>query len=230
MASWMIHSGEWTLRWKEDTQGYSDPGPAGPHSIPWSSLAAEGGQSLINLHRFQAARKILEDLLKIDPKHFDGRCQLALIFGRLGETSQARAMIEKAAKERPGDPEAQGILGRVYKDMWRVRWEKIASLQERQQIAVQHCNLAGEAIRSYEVATKNKLNSYYNGINVVSLLRLIEHLNGVSQNHQPIVYWGNIGIGFLLSEWQPKKPWIDQFPKTIMMKRFGHGRPWGNYP
>lgn len=152
-----------------------------PTRLHGQALLLKAAKGLINLHRFQAARKILEDLLKIDPKNFDGRCQSALVLGRLGDTSQARAIIEKAANERPGDPEAQGILGRVYKDMWRVRWEKIGSLQERQHMAVQHSNLAGEAIRSYEMATKYKLNSYYNGINVVSLLRLLEHLNGATR-------------------------------------------------
>ena len=77
---------------------------------------------------------------------------------------------------RPGDGEAQGMLGRVYKDLWRVAWKDQTTLEERQSVAMENAVIAAKAIASYESALRLNLSNYYNGINVVTLQSLLDFL------------------------------------------------------
>jgi hypothetical protein len=52
----------------------------------------------------------------------------------------------------PGEPEAQGALGRVYKDMWRTTWSQAAKLEERTKLAWRNIAMARRSIETYEVA------------------------------------------------------------------------------
>ena len=138
-------------------------------------LLLEAGKALIQLGRYRAGRAVLTDLLAMEPDNFVADCQMGLVLGRLGCAAEAEEHMRRVANLRPGDPEASGMLGRVYKDMWRARWESSAELAEGQQGALMHSGLATFALRSYQTAYQAHLN-YYNGINLVSLARLLEHL------------------------------------------------------
>src|SRR5215211_807025 len=87
--------------------------------------------------------------------------------------------MTRVAEEHAQDTEAQGILGRVYKDLWRLEWNDLQTLEERQQQAVASSWYIASAIRSYNLATR-KHGDYYNGINVGSCLTLLEHLKSAS--------------------------------------------------
>jgi hypothetical protein len=67
----------------------------------------------------------------------------------------------------------------VYKDMWRERWESGAATAERQAAALMHSGLATYAVRSYQTAYRAHLN-YYNGINLLTLARLLKHVAEVT--------------------------------------------------
>jgi len=140
-------------------------------------LLVEAAKALVDLQRFDVARSVLEDLLELDPDNFAGSCQLALVLGRLGLAAEAEARIARVLTTRPNDPEAQGALGRIHKDAWRSTWSTIEDLAARQARARQGAARARQAIRSYERAHRNNLDSYYNGINVVGLTLLLEHLD-----------------------------------------------------
>ena len=75
---------------------------------------------------------------------------------------------------RPGDGEAQGMLGRIYKDLWRVAWKDQPTLEERQSVAMETAVIAAKAIASYERALRYNLSNYYNGNNVVTLQSLLD--------------------------------------------------------
>jgi tetratricopeptide (TPR) repeat protein len=94
-----------------------------PSRYHYSTLLYQAAKALIALNRMEAARSVLEELLDEASDHFDARCQLGLVHARLGHLVEAEEELRKAAKLRPGSQEAQGILGRVYKDMWRARWQ-----------------------------------------------------------------------------------------------------------
>jgi tetratricopeptide (TPR) repeat protein len=90
-----------------------------PSRYHYATLIYQAAKALIALNRMPAASVVLEELLKDENDHFDARCQLGLVHARLGQLVEAEEELRKATKLRPGDQEAQGILGRVYKDMWR---------------------------------------------------------------------------------------------------------------
>ena len=53
----------------------------------------------------------------MDPNHFEARCFLALVDNRTGRSAQAEESLDVLVSARPGDGEAQGMLGRVCKDL-----------------------------------------------------------------------------------------------------------------
>jgi hypothetical protein len=118
---------------------------------------------------------VLERLLATEPDNFDAACQLGLVLGRLNRVNEAAEHMSGVARRRPGDPEASGMLGRVYKDMWRAHWESIEDEPQRLEAAIRTSQTAEFAAASYLTAYRRHLD-YYNGINLVALLRVLEHL------------------------------------------------------
>jgi tetratricopeptide (TPR) repeat protein len=144
-------------------------------------LLRDCADALVALGRFSQAEQIYEELCEDlgeteAATAFRVRCQLALIANRLSRTREARVKLVDLAKERPGDPEAQGLLGRVYKDMWRVTWDTQPAkpIEERLRIAQSNAALARDSLESYEVALRRDVGSYYNGINVLTMAALID--------------------------------------------------------
>ena len=146
-------------------------------------LLLEAARGLMELGRYGAARDVIERKLALEPDDFAASCQLGQVLGRLGEVNEAEEHMRGLAASRPGDPEASGMLGRVYKDMWRARWEGIGDERERLEAALHFSQLAAMAVESYSTAYRQHLD-YYNGINVVSLARLLEHV-GARTGRQP---------------------------------------------
>jgi tetratricopeptide (TPR) repeat protein len=139
-------------------------------------LLRECADALVELGRFVQAEEILDEVLSLDPRDFDARCQIASVINRLGKRAKAEFALFSLAKERPGDPEAQGKFGRIYKDIWRSTWSAKESEAERQLEAIRNAAPAALAIKSYNFALRQNLASFYNGVNVVSLLSLLNHL------------------------------------------------------
>jgi tetratricopeptide (TPR) repeat protein len=139
-------------------------------------LLFAAAKALIDLCRFDPARGVLEELLQVAPDHLNAQCQLGLTLNRLREHEKAEVLLSRVVTEHQGDPEAQGILGRVYKDRWKVRWEQKESLEDRQKAAIRWSNFAATAARSYAIAHSLDLRDYYTGINVISLSKILEHL------------------------------------------------------
>jgi len=106
------------------------------------------------------------------------------VLGRLGETNEAKVHMLRVAEKFQHDTEAYGILGRVYKDLWRLQWEDLPTVEERQQQAVATSNYLASGIRTYDQAARKKFD-YYTGINVVSFVKLLEFL-GEATGDQPV--------------------------------------------
>lgn len=138
-------------------------------------LLWEAASALIGMQRFDVAVSVLEELRALEPANRNAQTQYGLTLGRLGKMQEARVHMTRVAEQYAGDPEAQGILGRVYKDLWRLGWKDLETLEERQQEAVATSKYLASAVRSYDLAVRKNIN-YYNGINVVSSLKLLEHL------------------------------------------------------
>jgi tetratricopeptide (TPR) repeat protein len=142
-------------------------------------LLWEAADALFSMERFNAAKAVLEDLLVVEPKHRKAQTQLGLALGRLGMINEAKVHMLGVADEYAGDTEAQGILGRVYKDLWRLEWKDLESLADRQMQAVATAGFIVSAIRSYDEAARKHFD-YYTGINVVTFVKLLEHLKNAT--------------------------------------------------
>ena len=144
-------------------------------------LLRQCGDALIALGRFTQAEPIFRELdADLDGSdsvdEFRVKCQLALLANRLGRAQEAELKLTALAKLWPGDTEAQGLLGRVYKDMWRVAWSGGATLEERLALASKNAALARKSLTTYEVAVRHDLRCYYTAINVAALAMLLEHV------------------------------------------------------
>ena len=158
--------------WPGDILTLADDAPTRFHR---AKLLWQAADALCSMHRFDAALSVLNDLLMLDPKHRDALTRLGLVLGRLGKVNEAKVHMLNVAEQFKGDTEAQGILGRVYKDLWRLEWKDLKTLEKRQREAVNTSNYIASAVRSYDQAARQKFD-YYNGINVVSFVKLLEHL------------------------------------------------------
>ena len=144
-------------------------------------LLRQCGEALLALGRFAQAEKIFQELCRdVDgdesAEEFRVKTQLALLANRLGRRSEAEQRLSDLANSMPGESEAQGVLGRVYKDMWRTTWSQAATLEERTKLAWRSIAMAKRSIETYEVAIRHDLASYFNGINVITLATLFDHL------------------------------------------------------
>ena len=162
--------------WPGDILTLADDAPTRFHR---GKLLWEAASALISMQRFEVAKSVLEELLLLEPKNHKAQTQFGLVLGRLNKINEAKVHMTRVAEQYAQDTEAQGILGRVYKDLWRLEWKDLPTLEERQQQAVATSNYIASAIHSYNLATRKHFD-YYNAINVVSFLRLLEHLKSVT--------------------------------------------------
>jgi tetratricopeptide (TPR) repeat protein len=167
--------------WPGDILTLADDAPTRFHR---AKLLWQAADALCSMQRFDAALPVLNDLLALEPKHRDALTRLGLVLGRLGKINEARVHMLNVAEQFKGDTEAQGILGRVYKDLWRLEWKDFEALADRQAQAVASSNYIASAVRSYDLAARQNFD-YYNGINVVSFVKLLEHLKEVTGD-QPV--------------------------------------------
>lgn len=147
-----------------------------PTRLHRKQLLWQCARALVEIHRFEAARGVLDDLLEMDRDNFETKSLLALVDNRTGRSAHAEESLDAFVNARPGDGEAQGMLGRVYKDLWRVAWKDQPTLEERQTAAMENAVIAAKAIATYERALRHNLSNYYNGINVVTLQSLLDFL------------------------------------------------------
>ena len=158
--------------WPGDILTLADDAPTRFHRV---KLLWQAADALCSMQRFEAALPVLKDLLLLDKTHRDAQTRVGLVLGRLGNVHEAKVHMLNVAQQYAGDTEAHGILGRVYKDLWKLEWSELGTLQERQSQAIATSNFIASAVRSYDLAARRKFD-YYTGINVVSLVKVLEHL------------------------------------------------------
>lgn len=142
-------------------------------------LLWEAAFALIGMQRFNVAQSVLEELLSLDPQSLKAQTQLGVVLAQLGKMHEAKVHMMRVAERYAEDTEAQGILGGVYKALWQLEWKDLETLEERQQQAIATSGYIASAIRSYDLAIRKDFN-YYNGINVISSLKLLEHLKNAT--------------------------------------------------
>src|SRR6185436_765015 len=119
--------------WPGDILTLADDAPTRFHR---GKLLWEAAFALVSMQRFDAAKSVLEELVLLDRGHRNALTRMGLVLGRLGKVNEAKVHMLNVAELYKGDTEAHGILGRVYKDLWRLEWRDLETLKERQQTAV----------------------------------------------------------------------------------------------
>ena len=180
-----VYFGDFMAKWKDrvslarekcrpgDILTLSDDAPTRYHH---RILTLEAVACMVDLERFDLAFELLSNLLKEQPRSFKAQCLMGLVLGRLGRLDEARIHMQSVARDAGRDPEAQGILARVYKDLWRLRWDAQDTVDDRRRLAAEHSSLAGSALEGYALAFEHNLASYFSGINVVTLAKLLSHV------------------------------------------------------
>jgi tetratricopeptide (TPR) repeat protein len=60
--------------------------------------------------------------------------------------------------------------------MWRTAWNSAQNPQERLSLAWQKAGLARKSLATYQVAVRHDLDTYFNGINVITLAAVLKHV------------------------------------------------------
>ena len=108
---------------------------------------------LISQSRYFDARYQAENFLKDHPDNPRIRQLLALSMAKSGATEEALAMFEPVYRQSPEDQESAGILGGIYKTLFKEQESQVY------------------AIKSYEIYLANflKTKNYYTGINAATM-------------------------------------------------------------
>jgi tetratricopeptide (TPR) repeat protein len=147
-----------------------------PNAIYRSKLLYQAARSLIDLRRFDLAEELLREVITLDPANADARSFLGLVLNRIGRPAEAEVYVQQLVESAQGHADANGALARVYKDQWRLKWEGVATVEDRRKRAHGNREIAQRALRRYAGIFLKDARSYYNGINVVALGKLLAHL------------------------------------------------------
>jgi hypothetical protein len=155
---------------------------AGDVPSPYSrrKLLRQCAETLVVLGRFAQAESIFKELREDlegtnSAEELRVKSQLALLANRLGRSHEAEQKLADLITQTSGDPEAVCRLARVYKDMWRTKWSDEATLHERLTSACRYAVTGRKSLATYESAFRKNLDSFFNGINVLTLATLLEH-------------------------------------------------------
>jgi hypothetical protein len=102
------------------------------------------------------------------------------VLSRLNKTEEAELHMRRIEQRHKDHPESGGIMGQVYRDMWRLRWIDQKELGDRQRRAIETSQLAAASIQRYYNAQKRYPEQYFNGFNVLILLAVLKHLTGIT--------------------------------------------------
>ena len=104
--------------------------------------------------------------------------QLGFAYNRLGEHERAKKILEETIARYGFDPETNGILGRVYKDLYLK--------SNKNKDAIRAAGYLGQAIKSYREGFDADWRDAYPGVNLVTLLELQGDSN-LLKEYLPIV-------------------------------------------
>lgn len=109
------------------------------------------------------------------------REQLGLALNRLGRREEAEAILLKLIEERGPSSETNGILGRVYKDLWK-------NSKNSGNIAAAHGYLR-KAISTYLRGFESDWRDAYPGVNVVTLMEMDNPVDARQAELLPVVQY-----------------------------------------
>lgn len=158
---------------------------------PTVALKLEGyrtaGNALLSLGQFDFALEQFDKALAINPDDLKSAQKKGLVLGRLNKAAQAEQWLRSLSKENPQDAETWALLGRIEKDRWVNLWrEENKSHEAMFDDAAYESAQLNEAIQAYRQGFIEQPESYYAGINALTLTCLFKHLLGHSDNESEL--------------------------------------------
>lgn len=108
--------------------------------------------------------------------------QLAFAYNRSGDSEQAKRILESVIEEYGPDPETNGILGRVFKDLYKAAKAANNKLKANGYLS--------KAIKSYKEGFDADWRDAYPGVNLVTLLELKGDKKALEE-YLPLVQFAN---------------------------------------
>ena len=158
---------------------------------PTFALQLEGyyvaGDALLSLGQFEFALEQFNKALAINPDDLKSAQKKGVVLGRLNKTAQAEQWLSALSKKHPHDAETWGLLGRTEKDRWVSLWRKENKSPPAmfEDAACESAQL-NAAIEAYRQGFIEQPESYYVGINALTLIRLLSHLQGYSDRENEL--------------------------------------------
>ena len=140
--------------------------------------ASEGlrlvGRAQFDLKAYAAAKETWEKLCRLNPQESEANQRLGTVYQRLGDLDSSDQALLRVTRSKvashPDRAEAFSLLGRNIKDRWRASWSS-ASISQVSRKALQSPELL-QAYEKYNQGFLENLDSFYPGLNALSLLTL----------------------------------------------------------
>jgi hypothetical protein len=175
------------LKFREDVELASKAGQIGllallgleASDFPW---APEGlrivGREQFNRKAYTGAKITWEVLCRLDPLHIEANQRLGTVYQRMGDLNASDQALQRVLSNKQALPsdraEALSLLGRNIKERWRLSWDQLTGEQRARQ-ALRSPYLL-QAYEKYKQGFEEDLNSFYPGLNALSLLTIALHL------------------------------------------------------
>jgi hypothetical protein len=132
------------------------------------------GRAQFDLKALRLAKDTWEKLYRLDPQESEANQRLGTIYQRLGDLDSSDQALFRVTNSKAASnaerAEAFSLLGRNIKERWRSSWIQVASGQAARK-ALQSPELL-QAYQKYSQGFLENLDSFYPGLNALSLLTL----------------------------------------------------------
>lgn len=158
---------------------------------PIVALQLEGyrtaGNALLSLGQFDFALEQFDKALNINQDDLKSAQKIGIVLGRLNKTAQAEQWLRTLSMKHPQDAETWALLGRTEKNRWISLWQD-ENKSQRAMFEDATCESAqlNEAIGAYRQGFIEQPDSYYAGINALTLIYLLKHLQGYSDHENEL--------------------------------------------
>jgi tetratricopeptide (TPR) repeat protein len=141
--------------------------------------ASEGlrlvGRSQFDLKAYRMAKLTWEKLYALNPEDSEANQRLGTINQRLGDINSSEQALQRVinskAASHPELAEAFSLLGRNIKDRWRCSWQSLTGVDGARKALASPDLL--QAYQKYTRGFQENLDSFYPGLNALSLLVLV---------------------------------------------------------
>jgi tetratricopeptide (TPR) repeat protein len=138
--------------------------------------ASEGlrlvGRAQFNLKAYREAKATWQELYKLNPSEPEANQRLGTIYQRLGDLDASDQALQRVLSSKavtgPERAEALSLIGRNIKDRWRSSWRGMTG-ERAESVALDSPDLL-KAYEKYRQGFQANLDSFYSGLNALSLL------------------------------------------------------------